>query len=109
MATYPTLPTEFKSDPKPLNKLDIDRAEDGTARARSFYTSDKHGIPLTHPRITAAEKATLAAFYAANRLIPFDYVSLTDGGTYSCLFAKPPRYELHSDGRWTAAVELEQV
>lgn len=108
MATYPTLPTRSGSDPKPATKIDIDRAEDGTARARSYGT-DKVEIPLNHPMLTAAQKATLAAFYTANRLIEFDYVSLGDGTTYSCLFDGPITWQRDTSGRYTATVKLVEA
>jgi len=108
MATYPTLPTKSGSDPKPATGPDIDRAEDGTARARS-YGLDKVDIPLNHPFMTAAQKTTLANFYNANRLIKFDYVSLSDGVTYSCLFADPITWQRDSAGRHTAVVKLVEA
>lgn len=108
MATYPTLPTRSGSDPKPATKIDIDRAEDGTARARS-YGSDKVEIPLTHPFLTASEKATLASFYSTNRLIEFDYVSISDGSTYTCLFDGPITWQRDSRDRHTATVKLVEA
>lgn len=109
MATYPVLPTSYGSDPKPINSLAIDRAEDGTGRARSFYSTNKVTIPVKHPRLSTADKATLDAFYAANRLLPFDYVSLADGATRSCVFAAPPAYTRLPGAFHDAAVEMEQV
>lgn len=108
MATYPTLPTSPGSDPEPINKIDIDRAEDGTARGRA-YGSDKHRMQLEHPWLTAAEKATLAAFYSANRLLPFDYVSPCDGVSRAMLFSKPIAYRREVGQYWTAKVEAEEV
>lgn len=110
MATYPTLPTRAGGDPQPIDSIEIDRAEDGTARGRSFYSSGKVRIPLEHPCLNVAQKATLAAFYSANRLIPFDYVSgMSGGATYSCLFSKPPAYTYECEGVWTAKVEMEEA
>lgn len=109
MATYPTLPTRSGGDPQPINGIEIDRAEDGTARGRSFYGSDKVRFALEHPWLTAAQKATLAAFYTANRLIPFNYASGSSGATHNCLFAKPPAYIYHAGGYWTAKVAMEEV
>lgn len=108
MATYPTLPTKSGSDPRPVTGPDIDRAEDGTARARN-YGADKVEIQLTHPFMTAAQKTTLSAFYTANRLIKFDYVSLSDGVTYSCLFAEQITWQRDSAGRHTASIKLAEA
>jgi hypothetical protein len=110
MDTYPDLPTDYGSDPKPIAKtgIVIDRAADGTARSRSFG-DDKVQIPVKHPRLDATQKAMLDAFYAANRLLRFTYVSKTDGVSRTCMFAGMPAYTLEKGQRWNAAVLLEQA
>lgn len=109
MAAYPVFPTSYGSDPKPINSLVIDRTEDGVGRARSFYSVDKVTIQVKHPRLSASDKSTLDAFYVANRLLPFDYTSLADGVTRSCMFVNPPAYtRLHGDF-YDATVEMAQV
>lgn len=105
---YPDLPTAYGSDPDPIAMIKIDRAEDGGARGRETG-SDKVRFKLEHPRLSSADKATLVAYYAANRLLEFDYVSKVDGATYTCMFARAPRYEVHPGSRWTATVELEET
>ena len=109
MATYPTLPTRAGGDPQPINGIEIDRAEDGTARGRSFHSTDKVRFSLEHPYLTATQKATLAAFYTTNRLLAFDYVSTSSGATHSCLFSRPPAYAYQAGDYWTAKVEMETV
>jgi hypothetical protein len=109
MATYPDLPTARGSDPEPVNQIDIDRAEDGTARGRSFYSADRVRITVVHPLLTAAQKTTLAAFYSSNRLVAFTYLSPSDSVSRSMLFAKPPAYVNRPGGRFDATVEMEQV
>ncbi len=108
MATYPTLPTEFGGDPTPESGLQIDRAEDGTARARA-YGGDRMKITIRHPWLTSAQKSTLDAFYSSNRLIPFDYTSVHDGVTRSCLFASGPKYKREFGDYWTASVEMVEA
>lgn len=108
MAVYPDLPTKYAPAPKPIKSVSIDRSEDGTARLRNPYTVDKYAFPLVHPLITAAEWATLKAFYLANRSATFDYVSKHDGLTYVCFFAGPPRPQLRQGGLYDVDVELEQ-
>lgn len=108
MAAYPDLPTDYGSDPEPLDQAKIDRAEDGTARARSLG-ADKVKFKLKHPRLSASDKSTLDAFYAANRLLEVAYTCKTDSAAYTCIFAAAPRYERHPGSFWTATVELEQV
>jgi hypothetical protein len=109
MATYPDLPTARGSDPEPINTLDIDRAEDGTGRGRSYYAADKVKITVEHPLITAAQKTTLAAFYTSNRLVTFTYLSPSDSVSRTMLFAAPPAYVNRPGGRFDATVEMEEV
>ena len=109
MATYPTFVTAPGSDLEPIQSVEIDRAEDGTARGRSYYTSDKHIGKVVHPWMTAAEKATLDAFYTTNRLLAFDYTSLGDNVSRSMLFAGAPKYKREVGEFWTATVPMEQA
>jgi hypothetical protein len=109
MATYPVLPTKLGVSPRPIKSTKIDRSEDGTARARVFYSSTRHTIPVNHPVLDSAQKSTLDAFYAANSTAQFDYVSPNDGLTYVCLFASAPRYTRRKGDRWEADVDLEQA
>lgn len=104
---YPDLPTAAGSDPEPLAMTKLDRAEDGSARGRALG-ADKMSFKLEH-YVSAAQKATLDAFYVANRLLEFSYTSDSDGNTYTCLFAARPKYERLSPGLWRATVELEEA
>lgn len=108
MAVYPDLPTKYAPAPKPLKSVSIDRSEDGTARLRNPYLSDKWTFSLLHPRLSAAEWAALKAFYLDNRSVTFSYVSKHDGQTYVCFFAAPPRPQLQPGGSYDVDVELEQ-
>lgn len=108
MANYPTLDTAYGSDPEPIGKPAIDRAEDGTARVRN-YASDKVRIKLAHPWLNATDKATLDAFYAANQLLEITYVSPSDSVSRTCVFAAAPSYKREVGSFWTATVMLEQV
>lgn len=104
---YPDLPTAAGSDPEPLAMTKLDRAEDGSARGRALG-EDKMSFKLEH-YVNAAQKATLDAYYAANRLLEFAYTSNSDGNTYTCLFASRPKYERLSPSLWRATVELEET
>ncbi len=108
MATYPTLDTERGSDPEPMTGPTIDRAEDGSARARS-YGPDKVRITVVHPLVSQADRDTLDGFYQANRLLPYDYTSPSDGITRVMLFAAPPRYVNRPGQRFDITVEMEEA
>jgi hypothetical protein len=108
MAAYPTLPTSFGADPQNATKLLVDRAEDGTARVRS-YAKDKASFKISHPYLDSVGKGTLDAFYAANRLLPFSYTSAADGTTRTCVFSARPTYKFEPGGYYTATVTMEEV
>lgn len=108
MATYPTLDTLYGSDPEPISKPAIDRAEDGTARVRN-YGNDKVKIKLSHPWLNSTDKATLDAFYAANRLLTITYSTVSDGVSRTCVFAAKPAYKREVGSFWTATVLMEEV
>jgi hypothetical protein len=86
----------------------IDRATDGTGRARSFYTSPKHSITGELRAITEAEWNTLDAFYRANRIQPFTipWGPCDAPVPLSVLFAAPPAREFHGAGLSTATLTL---
>lgn len=107
-ATYPDLPTAYGSDPQPLTKNPIDRAEDNTGRGR-ILGADKVGFEIVHPRLSVADKATLDAFYNANRQLEFYYVCKTDGLTYTCIFSGRPEEERRPGSFWKTTVKMEQV
>jgi hypothetical protein len=110
MNTYPTLKTSFGSDPVATDGgVFIDRAEDGTARVRSYWATTNAKITLTHTGISAADQTILDAFYLANRLLAFTYVSPIDSVSRTCLFAGPPTYKLGEGMILTATVKLEEV
>ena len=109
MATYPTLKTSYGSDADPIKSIEIDRSEDGTARGRSTYAADKSTFKITHPSLDSTDKATLDAFYAANRLLEFGYTSPTDSATRSCIFAEPIKYKRLFGNYWDAEVMIEEV
>lgn len=108
MAVYPALPTSYGSDPDPLVKLHIDRAEDGTARVRST-SNDKVRIKIKHEFLTVSNKQALDIFYAANRLLAFSYTSPADGLTRNCLFTQAPQYKVVPGGYWEAEILVEEV
>ncbi len=108
---YPTFTYAISQDSSEttLDDLQIDRASNGTPKGRAFYTVPKMQFELVHQGMSSAEKATLKAFYAANRTTPFDLVWAGDGETYSCLFSAPPRFAVEPGLRWTGTSNLVQV
>ena len=111
MATYPTFADtpSRNSRERLLDDLQVDRATNGTPKVRALYTTPKKAFTVVHEQASAAEKATLDAFYSANRLLPITFVWAADGLTYTCLFASPPVPELAAALRWTITVDLIQA
>lgn len=108
MAAYPAdLPVCIGTTVKVESGIEIDRATNGAARGRSLYTSDKRTFTLVHSALDAAQRATLAAFYASNKTVEFDFSF--DGTTYACLFAAAPQPEWIGGGRAHLTVEIVEA
>jgi hypothetical protein len=86
----------------------IDRAVDGTGRARSFYINPKLRIGGALRGIDEAEWATLDAFYRANRIQPFTipWGPCDSPAPLPVLFVSPPKRSFHGLGLSTATIEL---
>lgn len=107
MAAYPSLPFVNGSGDDLLDDLQIDRASNGKPRGRVLYTSEMRRFVLHHVGISAADLASVDAFYSANRAAEFDF-TWDDGTTYTCIFARPPERRRVS-GVITVDVELLEV
>ncbi len=110
MATYPTFthnPSRSSAEAV-LDDVQIDRASNGTAKARVLYTVPKKAFTVVHQGLTALEKQTLMDFYATNRAAEIDFLWAADGVTYSVLFAAAPKPEIGPGLYWNVTVALEQ-
>jgi hypothetical protein len=108
---YPTFtynPSQSSSE-ELLDDLQVDRASNGKPKVRSFYTAPKKAFSLVHEGMTGAERTTLLAYYAANRLLPFDFVWAADGATYTCLFSAAPKSTITSGLHWTVTTQLVEI
>jgi len=92
MATFPTFSQHVTTASKLLDDVRIDRAANGTARARVFYAAAKYEFDVVQAALTPAQRATLEAFYAANRLLTVDFVSDFTGATHTCFMEGPPEF-----------------
>lgn len=111
MATYPTFthaPSQESAEAL-IDDLMVDRASNGTPRVRALFTTPKKAFSVVHQGASAAEKATLEAFYTTNRLLSITFVWAGDGVTYTCKFAAPPRYQVAPGLRWNITTELLQA
>ena len=111
MSAYPTFtynPSQSSAE-ELLDDVQIDRASNGAAKGRAFYTAPKMKFNVVHEALTAAEKATLMAFYFANRLLEVDFLWVADGVTYTVIFTAPPKPAIAPGLRWTVTTQMEQV
>lgn len=111
MSAYPTFtynPSQSSAE-ELLDDVQIDRASNGNARGRAFYTAPKKKFTVVHEALTDAEKTTLVAFYTANRLLEVTFVWVADGLSYACIFTAPPKPAIAPGLRWAVTTQLEQV
>lgn len=87
----------------------IDRATNGAAKGRVFYTAAKREFAFTHPGLSAAEVATFVAFFSANLDTAFDFYWPGDGVTYTCLFAREPAMKMLGSGLTEISVQLAEA
>lgn len=93
MAAYPAFFTLADSVLVPDAGLEPERATNGALRLRRLWSADKATAELGH-LLTASQKATLDAFYAANKDLDVTYTwpAAAGGGTYTMRFIAAPRY-----------------
>lgn len=108
MATYPSFGQLATTTDPYDDDIRVDRAVDGTAKARAFYSGRKHHFVVKH-LLTSTDFATLLAFYDANRTIEVDFVWAQDGATYQCLFAGAPKTSFASGVYVDVEVTLVEI
>lgn len=111
MASFPTLSIapSLASAETTADDLQVDRATNGTPRVRALYSAPKKSFSVVFDGASAADKATLAAFYLANRLLAITFVWAADAQSYTCYFAAPVQYKRLPGARWQITVSLVQA
>lgn len=109
MPAYPTLPISAPAKMGRNAERYLDRASNGSVRARVFATVAKRTFEFEHQYLTDAQKATLDAFYAANLAASFTFVWPGDGVTYTCIFASEPQDSAQAANYTTVSVSLAEV
>lgn len=109
MAIYPTtLKIGAESAMEQLDDLVLDRAVNGAARVRAYYTGRKRTFTVVHPAVALADRDSLLSFYDTNRLLPVSLVWI-DGTTYTCVFVKAPLTVPVVGGVWNLESRLAEV
>lgn len=107
MANYPSITLAQESNEELLDDVATDRAVDGSAKVRAFYTAAKRRFQVRHRMISASDKSTLLTFYGSNRATT---ITFSWGGTnYTCVFASPPRFSPAGGALWNADLTLEET
>lgn len=106
--TYPTAGIQWGAKETIGADRQIDRASNGTVRARMFYSTPKRTFDFVH-QIDSADLATFKSFYATNLTTSFAFLWAGDGQTYTCIFATEPVYTPQAVGWTTVNVTLAQV
>jgi hypothetical protein len=105
---YPIKCVGFASTLDYADDLAIDRAIDGTGRARAFYVEPKQMWRIVHPYLTAHERAELWTFYKANRRLPIEFNPHGSGPAISAIITRPPVFRQVGKDVYSAELSLEQ-
>ena len=89
MATYPSFGQLVGSTAEWVDDLQIDRAVNGSVKARAFYTAKKRRFVLQH-LLNKADVGTLQTFYDTYRLVANTMTWAGDSVAYTVLFDGPP-------------------
>lgn len=107
MAAYPDFGQVVAGGEDVVDEVLVDRASNGTVNLRGIAPA-RRAWRIQHLE-PAASVATHQAFYAANRLVSFDFTWARDGVTYSAVFASRPRYTPVGGTEWRIDVVLESA
>jgi hypothetical protein len=110
MPTYPTsLPITTDSRVAHITDRMVDRASNGAARGRVFFTAAKRRFSLAHTALNSAQREVFEDFHAANLAGEFDLIWPLDGITYTCIFAGEPDYQPLGSGLANVRIEVAEV
>ena len=106
MAAYPSFAQTHQTKEEKQDKIDFERASNGSLRGRALWVSEKLTLALEHV-LTRVELDELLAFYHANRLLPVDVPYYAGGNqVYSMYFEKPPEVARMSSSYWIVKVRM---
>ena len=106
MAAYPFTTFSAGSVAEIDDGRELVRATNGAVKVRVMYSSDKKRFTLNH-RFGTSDKTTLVNFYGTNSAITWTLVF--DGGTSTCVFARPPQYRPQPGSIYLVTVDAAEV
>ena len=107
MAAYPSFFTLADSTATAADGLEPERATNGALKLRRLWSADKVSFEIGHV-LNAAQRATLDAFYAANKDLDVVYTWPKPQTAYTVRFVAPPRYIPRGE-YFEARVRLQEV
>jgi ABC-type branched-subunit amino acid transport system substrate-binding protein len=107
VANYPAFFTLADSTAAAADGLEPERATNGALKLRRLWSADKVAFEIGHV-LSAAQKATLDAFYAANKDLDVTYTWPRPATAYTVRFVAPPRYTPRGE-HFEARVRLLEV
>lgn len=113
MANYPSSIVQEQSSKEPWrDPMELDYARSGGAKGRRLQAAKKRQFMVTHRHVTTAQRATLEAFYDANRSVTFTFAwNDAPATTYTVIFADKDGLDWDRDGPilWRVTVKLAEV
>lgn len=107
MADYPAIPYDRnRSDFRALSGNELDRADDGTPRIRSFYAAEQFELTIVHPMISVTERDQILAFYSANKGQYVTFSRVSDSQQFSVLIIERPTDKHVSGPYWDVTVRM---
>ena len=106
MAAYPFTTFSEGSIAEPKDGRELVRATNGTLKTRVLYAGDKKDFTLQH-RLKSTDATTLTNFYGTNRTASWTLVF--DGGTSTCVFSAPPKFEPLPGSIYNVTVTASEV
>lgn len=109
MAAYPAIRYTVRSRPREVDTLEVVRADNGKLFTYVTGPASSMEFELEHNGISAADVATLRAFYATNRGVGgITLVWDGDGQTYTCALIAPPDVTPLGAGRFRCVMRLAE-
>lgn len=106
MANYPTVTQLIGSVKDTLTGTEVDRAESGKPRFRTFYSQEWDVFNVLH-ECYIEDRDAIEDHYREHRFSEFGFVFAGDGVEYLCRYADKPKFvPIEGDQRWRVQAVL---
>jgi len=101
MADYPSIGYDLKESKfEPVSGMQIDRADDGKVRQRSFHVAEQFNLTIVHTYITQAERDQIMAFWTASGALQNTFTRVSDGQVFTVLMSGRPQDQHLTGNYW---------